>query len=173
MLRTLCTRHCFVASQIIRCHSSTVLKTPISLTLLKPKLNIDRFRELQRCFASDSHAQKSNEDKETVQVYKGILSTQIKLVKVFSLATSVTGIFMQPILYKQTSVVGGVPMMVAMMSIVGFFTFVTPVLLHLVCKKYVITLDFDAKKNEYTATTYTFFMRKKTVSKRIRHFERK
>lgn len=53
--------------------------------------------------------------------------------------------------------------MVTMMSIVGFFTFVTPILLHLVCKKYVITLDYDATKNEYSAVTYTFFMRKKIV----------
>lgn len=114
MLRTLCTRQCLIASQVIRCHSTSVLKTHLSLTLLNESKfnNIQRFREIKRCFASTQTNLTSNESGQgkKVEVYKGILSTQIKLVKVFSLATSVTGVFMQPILYKQSSIIGGVPM---------------------------------------------------------------
>lgn len=123
MLRTLCTRQCLIASQVIRCHSTSVLKSHFSLTLLNESKfnNIQRFREIKRCFASTQTnlTKTSNESgqEKKVEVYKGILSTQIKLVKVFSLATSVTGVFMQPILYKQSSIIGGVPM-------VSYFKFI-------------------------------------------------
>uniref|UniRef100_A0A336MYS1 CSON006978 protein n=1 Tax=Culicoides sonorensis TaxID=179676 RepID=A0A336MYS1_CULSO len=168
MLRSFCVRQSCIATQIIRCHSTQMVKSRISLTFLKSKqCNIERFREIRRCFASDINKKhddsKDSKQDELERVYKGLLTRQIKMVKVFSLTTSVTGVFMQPILYKQTNIIGGLPMLVTMMGIVGFFTFVTPILLHLVCKKYIITLDYNKVQNEYIATTYTFFMTKKLI----------
>uniref|UniRef100_A0A182QJK9 Transmembrane protein 70 homolog, mitochondrial n=1 Tax=Anopheles farauti TaxID=69004 RepID=A0A182QJK9_9DIPT len=94
------------------------------------------------------------------KVYYGSLTPQIRAVKVFSLATSIGGIIAQPILLEQASKVGGMPMIVAVCGFAGFFTFVTPVLLHLVTKRYVTELHYDASKQQYTATTITFFLQR-------------
>ncbi len=45
-----------------------------------------------------------NDNSGEVAIYKGILSTQIKLVKGFSLMTSVIGLAFQPVLYYQAQV---------------------------------------------------------------------
>lgn len=50
-----------------------------------------------------------------------------------------------------------------MLGAVGFFTFVTPILLHSVTKKYVINLTFNPDKETYTAETLTFFLRKQKL----------
>ena len=59
--------------------------------------------------ATDDLTQNSEECNETVEeheqtIYKGILSTQIKLVKTFSLLTSGIGLSCQPILLYQLQV---------------------------------------------------------------------
>uniref|UniRef100_A0A182PEC0 Transmembrane protein 70 homolog, mitochondrial n=1 Tax=Anopheles epiroticus TaxID=199890 RepID=A0A182PEC0_9DIPT len=100
------------------------------------------------------------------RVYYGSLTPQIRAVKVFSLATSIGGIIAQPILLEQASKVGGMPMIVAVCGFAGFFTFVTPILLHLVTKRYITDLHYDSAKQQYTATTITFFLqREKTTFK--------
>lgn len=55
-------------------------------------------------------------------------------------------------------------MLIAICSFVGFFTFVTPVLLHFVTKKYVTSIAYNSKDDSYTATIYTLFIRKKEIS---------
>ncbi|XP_053674063.1 transmembrane protein 70 homolog, mitochondrial [Anopheles nili] len=103
----------------------------------------------------------------TNRVYYGSLTPQIRAVKVFSLATSIGGIVAQPILLEQASKVGGMPMIVAVCGFAGFFTFVTPILLHLVTKRYVTELYYDAAKQQYTATTITFFLRREKTHFKI------
>lgn len=82
----------------------------------------------------------------------------MKAVKVFSITTSLTGMAAQPIIMEQGSKLGGAPMMYFMCGVVGFFTFVTPVLLHVITKKYVSEIHYDPKSEEYTATTISFFL---------------
>ncbi|XP_039446791.1 transmembrane protein 70 homolog, mitochondrial [Culex pipiens pallens] len=108
-----------------------------------------------RCLSSQSPASDSD-----FKVYYGILSPQIRAVKVFSLATSIGGVIAQPILLEQASKIGGTPMIVAICGIAGFFTFVTPLLLHLITKRYVTELYYDVTTKEYTASTITFFLMK-------------
>jgi TMEM70/TMEM186/TMEM223 protein family len=99
-----------------------------------------------------------------IKVYYGVLTPQIKAVKVFSLSSSILGVIAQPVLLEQGSKIGGLPMVVALCGFVGFFTFVTPLLLHWITKKYITELHYDARKDEYVATTVTFFLRQKKVS---------
>ncbi len=56
-----------------------------------------------------------------------------------------------------------IPLMVALYSAVGMFTFVTPFLIHFVTKKYITDITFDPKTNEYTASTYNFIPTKRKV----------
>jgi len=50
---------------------------------------------------------------------------------------------------------------VAVGGFASFFIYLTPVLLHLVSKRYVTEMTLDPVSREYTATTYTFFLRRK------------
>lgn len=95
---------------------------------------------------------------QPIKVYYGTLTPRMKAVKVFSLTTSLTGMAAQPIIMEQGSKLGGAPMMYFMCGVVGFFTFVTPVLLHVITKKYVTEITYDPRLEEYTATTISFFL---------------
>ncbi|CAO1349979.1 unnamed protein product [Diamesa serratosioi] len=111
--------------------------------------------------ASDDHTSKS----EKFQVYYGSLTPNIRAVKMFSLTTSIGGIIAQPVLYNQAIDMGSsTGIVVAVCGFVGFFTFVTPFLLHLITKKYVTELDYNPSTNEYTATVISFFLRKKLTT---------
>ena len=54
-------------------------------------------------------------------------------------------------------------LLIAISSVVGFFTFFTPLLIHTVTKKYVTEIIYDPIKQEYTATVLNFFLTKKKV----------
>ncbi|KAJ8897879.1 hypothetical protein PR048_003236 [Dryococelus australis] len=101
---------------------------------------------------------------DSIVVYEGPLTRQIKAVRLFSLITSVSGIAAQPFLIKEVAALNSMPAAVALLGTIGFFTLVTPVLLHLVTKKYVTELCYDANSSKYTATVLSFFVRKKPVT---------
>lgn len=71
---------------------------------------------------------------------------------------------MQPILYKEILALNSIPLAVGAYSFVGLFTFVTPLLLHLVTRKYVTHLQYDKTNDVYIAKTYNFFCLPKEVS---------
>lgn len=48
-------------------------------------------------------------------------------------------------------------------GVIGFFTFLTPAILHFVTKGYVIRLYHDADKDTYTAITYSIFLTEKRI----------
>lgn len=78
------------------------------------------------------------------------------------------GVIAQPILYEQADKLGSsTPVILAVCGFVGFFTFVTPFLLHVITKRYVIEMKFDARTQEYTATTLSFFLRKKHLKFKV------
>ncbi|XP_042239881.1 transmembrane protein 70 homolog, mitochondrial-like, partial [Homarus americanus] len=96
------------------------------------------------------------------EIYHGILSTQIKMVKLFSLSTSFLGLMVQPVLLQK--VVGTqMGVILAVGSFIGFFTFVTPLIIHWITKKYVTSLEYDPKRDIYSATTLSFFLRQKKI----------
>lgn len=110
-------------------------------------------KHLSRTFAS-----KASPDEELI--YTGSLAPRMKAVKVFSLTTSLTGLAAQPILMEQGMKIGGTGMAVAICTVAGFFTFVTPLLLHFITKKYVTELHYNPKTEEYTATTISILLYK-------------
>ena len=67
----------------------------------------------------------------------------------------------QPVLYEQATKLGSsTPVIVAVCGFVGFFTFVTPFLLHIITKRYVTELHYDPLTQEYIATVFNFFLMK-------------
>lgn len=100
---------------------------------------------------------------QTEQIYTGPLTDRIRAVKVFSLTTSVIGLAIQPILVEQGAKLGSTPMIIFLCSFAGFFTFVTPLFLHLITKKYVCAIYYNRTSKEYTAITISLLLRKKEV----------
>lgn len=97
------------------------------------------------------------------EIYRGPLSGQIRLVKIFSLSSSAAGVALQPYLYHHASS-AGIGVTLAIGGMVAFFTFVTPLLLHWVTKKYVHVMTHQEGSGMYTAHLLTFFLRKRKVS---------
>jgi len=93
-------------------------------------------------------------------IYIGTLARHVRIVKVFSLSTSIVGICLQPFIYTKLSALP-VILAVAVGGFASFFIYLTPVLLHLVSKRYVTQMTLDPFTGQYAATTYTFFLRKK------------
>lgn len=140
-----------------------------------PLMQICNRRRPQFCVSHCSirnHSQKSTNsdisDKVDIgpgtwkEIYHGILTTQIRMVKLFSLSTSCLGLLMQPVLL-QKFVGTHVGLAIATGSFIGFFTFVTPLLIHWITKKYVTRLEYDPERDIYSATILTFFLREKKI----------
>merc|ERR1739844_502225 len=101
-------------------------------------------------------------------IYQGILTTQLKLVKGFSLMTSAIGLSCQPILLWNMQQNGAnVALMAGAGAFLSFFTFATPLLIHHVSKKYVTELNYNKFEDSYTAITYSLFLRKKEIKFKI------
>lgn len=99
-----------------------------------------------------------------VTIYTGKFTRQIVRVKMFSLTTSAMGLVAQPVLWHKGLEVSGTGLGVLLCSVAGLFTFVTPVLLHLVTKKYVIDIKYNKQTDEYTCMTVSFFLFENKVS---------
>ncbi|KAJ8728041.1 hypothetical protein PYW08_016426 [Mythimna loreyi] len=112
-----------------------------------------------------------DEDNKLECIYYGPLTPQIKGVKVFSLSSSAAGLLAQPIIIREAATIGSTSLIVALCSVVGFFTFVTPVLLHVITKKYVTEIHYDPATSTYTATTINFFLAKKKLDFKVEDVE--
>ncbi|KAG9356151.1 hypothetical protein JZ751_000995 [Albula glossodonta] len=95
-------------------------------------------------------------------------STQLEYtrrVKFFSYSSSMFSLSVMPyILFKTGIGVQSLALQVAFCSVIGLFTFITPVLLHLITKGYVVRLYHNPETDTYTAVTYNaLLVEKKTV----------
>lgn len=148
----------------------------VQLKLCKslPKLAINQ--HVQRFLCSTSSSNNSNKQstddstKDTgdsdgvISIYEGKYTKQILRVKMFSLTTSAMGLVAQPVLWQKGLEVSGTGLSVLICSVAGIFTFVTPLLLHFVTKKYVIDIEYNKKTDEYTCITISFFLFKNKVT---------
>lgn len=107
-----------------------------------------------RCFST----QPVNTE-DGVLIYKGNLGKAVLGVKFFSYSTSMFSMCVMPyVLMKTGAGVNSFAMQVAFCGIIGFFTFLTPVLLHLITKGYVVRLYHNKDTDIYTAVTYNVFL---------------
>ncbi|CAB4064170.1 TMEM70 [Lepeophtheirus salmonis] len=87
---------------------------------------------------------RSNTVAEEKEIYKGILSTQIKLMQSSNVA-----------------------LMIGAGTFISFFTFATPLLIHTFAKKYVTRLTYNPAEDAYTAVTYNLFLRPKKITFKV------
>ncbi|KAH8378623.1 hypothetical protein KR009_000374 [Drosophila setifemur] len=127
--------------------------------LQKQQQQLQQQQKVQSRWLSGKSSKSESED-ALQRIYYGTLAPRMKLVKFFSLSTSLAGIAAQPILLEQGMKIGGTGMAVFLCSVGGFFTFVTPLLLHFITKKYVTEVHYNPKTEEYTATTISLLLMK-------------
>uniref|UniRef100_A0A3Q3LRP7 Transmembrane protein 70 n=1 Tax=Mastacembelus armatus TaxID=205130 RepID=A0A3Q3LRP7_9TELE len=95
-------------------------------------------------------------------IYSGSLGSAVRGVKMFSYSTSTASLILMPHILLNTGIgVQSFAMQVAFCGVIGFFTFLTPVLLHLITKGYVIRLYHNPDKDTYAAVTYSVFLTEK------------
>ncbi|XP_048866041.1 transmembrane protein 70, mitochondrial [Brienomyrus brachyistius] len=97
-------------------------------------------------------------------IYTGNLGKAVLGVKFFSYSSSMFSICVTPYILLKTGLgVQSLPLQVAFFSIIGMFTFLTPVLLHLITKGYVLRLYHDRDTDTYAAVTYSALLVEKTT----------
>ncbi|XP_060729319.1 transmembrane protein 70, mitochondrial [Tachysurus vachellii] len=112
-----------------------------------------------RCYSSQLG---STED---VLIYTGNLGKAVLGVKFFSYSSSMFSLCLMPLILTKTGIgVSSFAMKAAFCGFIGFFTFLTPVLLHLITKGYVVRLYHNRETDMYTAVTYNaLLVEKKTM----------
>ncbi|XP_064909893.1 transmembrane protein 70, mitochondrial isoform X1 [Columba livia] len=97
-------------------------------------------------------------------VYKGNLAKAVLGVKFFSYSTSIFNLFMMPYIMLKTGIgFESLLIQAAFYGLIGFFTFVTPVTLHILTKGYVIRLYYKDEMDTYTAITYNAILAEKAT----------
>ncbi|KAK2149969.1 hypothetical protein LSH36_428g01051 [Paralvinella palmiformis] len=101
-----------------------------------------------------------NDPQKGKLIYIGTLSETIKYVKIFSLSTSAMGLLAQPLLYNKLASLP-TALAVGISGFLGFSVIVMPVLLHMVSKRYVNYIYYQSKTGQFTASSYTLFLRQR------------
>ena len=71
------------------------------------------------------------------------------------------GLAVQPVLWTYSTANAAV--VVGAGAFLGFFTFVTPLLIHSIAKKYVTKLYYNQVEDKYTAVVYNFLLSPKKI----------
>nr|XP_018917198.1 PREDICTED: uncharacterized protein LOC109044111 [Bemisia tabaci] len=102
---------------------------------------------------------------DLVRIYEGPLATRLKRTKLFSFTTSAVGITGFPVVAEQIQKFPEkTGWYLAVLSVMSFFSFGTPVLLQLLASKYILYIDYNQSKDLYTLYTYTLFFGLKPAS---------
>ncbi|XP_039532830.1 transmembrane protein 70, mitochondrial [Pimephales promelas] len=98
-------------------------------------------------------------------IYTGSLGKAVLGVKFFSYSSSMFSLCVMPYVLMKTGIgVNSLAVQVAFCGFIGFFTFLTPILLHLITKGYVVRLYHNKETDMYTAITYSaLLVEKRTV----------
>ncbi|XP_013908598.1 PREDICTED: transmembrane protein 70, mitochondrial [Thamnophis sirtalis] len=95
-------------------------------------------------------------------IYSGTLSKMILGVKTFCFTTSIiTASMLFAIIHKYGLNFDKIYSEIAFYSITLFFIFLTPLILHLFTRRYIIRLYYKDKTDTYTAITYSGILREK------------
>lgn len=98
-------------------------------------------------------------------VYDGLISPFLRNVKFLSITTSGLTLILQPYMIPSVlSVSASTLQYAAYFSFISIFVFITPLMIHLVGRKYVIRLYFNNQTKEFCAITYNILGMKRELS---------
>lgn len=131
-------------------------KPPSTRSFFEPNNNVQYYCLTNRCLSTVAQTKDGN------LIYTGSLGSAVRGVKLFSYSTSGASLFLMPHILLNTGLgLQSFAMQAVFCGVIGFFTFLTPVLLHLITKGYVIRLYHDPDRDTYTAITYSVFLTEK------------
>lgn len=109
-----------------------------------------------RCLSSSEQASSGQ------LIYTGSLGTAVRGVKAFSYSTSGASLLLMPHILLNTGLgAHSWALQAVFCGVIGFFTFLTPIMLHLITKGYVVRLYHDPAMDTYTAVTYSVLLTEK------------
>jgi transmembrane protein 70 homolog, mitochondrial len=104
--------------------------------------------------------QSSQNQKDTEIIYEGNLLPIVKMIKVFSISTSLIGLVSQPFIMSKLFETELDLIKIGFVTVSSIFILCSPLLLNLITKRYVYRLNYNSKNDEYTAYTLSFFNQK-------------
>ncbi|XP_059478286.1 transmembrane protein 70 homolog, mitochondrial [Neocloeon triangulifer] len=137
------------------CGNTKQLKTPPAKVLQSGQPRILSLNNLCR-FSSTSSPPNSSDENVDKKIYQGSLVSQVKSIKYFTIGTSIMGCIIQPVIWTRFIEMYGAGTTYTMASFIGFFTIVTPLLIHYITKKYVTDMYYNSETETYTAVTLSF-----------------
>lgn len=111
-----------------------------------------------------SEDEKDNNKDQVELIYAGKLKKKLRNIRFISLTTSALAFAMQPVLYHQASSEDNLIALLGIFTVVGVFSIITPGFLHIIGKKYITDLYYDAKEDKYIGRFYNFFVQSQKVS---------
>ncbi|XP_062375905.1 transmembrane protein 70, mitochondrial [Sardina pilchardus] len=138
-------------------------RLPLTEGLQRSITSTERYKISQQSTVRYASAARPSEDGKLI--YSGELAKSVLGVKFFSYSCSMFSICAMPYVMMQNGIGGqSLPLQVAFCAVIGFFTFITPFLLHTFTKGYVVRLYHAEEADTYTAVTYNVILaEKKTV----------
>ena len=129
-------------------------------TALAEKRNVAAPPPDMEAFLGDPIAIPADERELGQLVYVGSISNQITRTKYISFVSSLMGIALQPELFARMD---QFPAFAKVMigTFCGFFVFVTPVLIHMLARQYILRLYYDPDTEKFNAVTMKFLPTKK------------
>ncbi|ESO86529.1 hypothetical protein LOTGIDRAFT_97530, partial [Lottia gigantea] len=99
------------------------------------------------------------DEKKGKLIYSGILTKPVKGAKIFSLSTSMIGLGMLPFIVF--SLKDDMYSKIVTAATFSGFIIITPILMHFITKKYIISIYYDEETKIFTATSFSLFVRRK------------
>lgn len=123
--------------------------------------NIKRFKP---CLQVKHFSDKCNETTEKNLIYVGPLTRKVRNIKIFSLLSTLVSIGFQPFLYMKLVEEDNLANAGTIFALFNIMTISSPLLVHLLAKRYVIELYHHPKEEEYSAKIFTFFCKQKEIT---------
>ncbi|XP_060761570.1 transmembrane protein 70, mitochondrial [Neoarius graeffei] len=122
-------------------------------------------KQVRPCVHGRCYSSQTGGTEDGVLIYTGSLGKAVLGVKFFSYSSSMFSLCAMPLIFMKTGLgVSSFVMKAAFCGFIGFFTFLTPVLLHLITKGYVVRMYHNKETDTYTAVTYSaLLLEKKSV----------
>lgn len=115
------------------------------------------------CLQVKHFSDKYNEITEKNLIYIGPFTWKVRSVKIFSLVSSLMSIGFQPFLYMKLVEDDNLANAGTIFALFNIITISSPLLIHILAKRYVIELYHHPKEEKYTAKVFTLFCRQKEV----------
>ncbi|XP_033351431.1 transmembrane protein 70 homolog, mitochondrial [Bombus vosnesenskii] len=117
---------------------------------------------LQVRHVSDKHSERNTSERE--MIYNGTLTNKVRNIKMISLLSSVVSVISQPIIYMKILEEDNAISVGTLFALLNILTICSPLLIHLLTKRYVIEMYHYPNEKKYTAKLYSFLCKKREIT---------